>query len=93
MVSHITQRYMRKYATNDDQQAVSAKIQDLIEKNAKTDIYKLMKDIEHRIALELFNIKRVVDDGNFHLQLESNKVQKLNLVHDIPVCCKVALDG
>ena len=39
MVSHITQRYMRKYASNDDQQAVSAKIQDLIEKNAKTDVY------------------------------------------------------
>lgn len=33
-----------------------------------------MKEIEHRIALELFNIKRVVDDGNFHQTLENNKI-------------------
>ena len=31
-----------------------------------------MKEIEHDIALELFKVQRLVDDGNFHLLLENN---------------------
>lgn len=49
----------------------------MLEKNAGTDIYMMMKDIEHRIAMELFNIRRVVDDGNFHILLESNRLKTL----------------
>ena len=53
----------------------------------------MMKDMEHRIAMELFNLRRVVDDGNFHELLENNRLKKLQCVHHIPVCCKILLEG
>lgn len=93
MVAHITQCYMRKYATDDAEEALNQNIQDLVEKNASTDIYELLKDIEHRIAMDMFNIRRVVDDGNFHLLLENNVIKNLPLLHHIPVCCKISLEG
>ena len=45
------------------------------------------------IAKELFNISRVVDDGNFHIVLESNVPRKLELISEIPVCCRIVLEG
>ena len=84
---------MRKYATDDDKVALNQHIQALAEKNANTDVYGLIKDIEHRIAWELYRISRVVDDGNFHILLEDNSVHSITLLHNIPVCCKVSLEG
>lgn len=84
---------MRKYANDNAKETVHQKIQNLVEQNAKADIYGLMKDIEHRIAMDLFNIRRVVDDGNFHLLLENEEVKHLVLNHHIPVCCKISLEG
>ena len=49
--------------------------------------------MEHSIALELFNISRVVDDGSFHKLLEPGVARQFRLVHDIPVCCKIILEG
>ena len=45
------------------------------------------------IAKELFNISRVVDDGNFHLILDNNASRRLDLIPDIPVCCKITLEN
>ena len=42
--------------------------------------------------MELHNIRRVVDDGNFHITLDSNIVTPLNMIYDIPFVCKISLD-
>ena len=48
--------------------------------------------MQHRIAIELHNIKRVVDDGNFHFTLNPNVVTSLNVIYDIPFVCKISLE-
>ena len=77
MVAHITERYMRKYASNDSEAELNRNFESLLEKTQGTDIYQMMKDMEHRIAMELFNLRRVVDDGNFHQLLENNRLKTL----------------
>ena len=64
-----------------------------MEKNANFDIIGKLKEVEHTIAQELFNISRVVDDGNFHILLENCSVKQLNLIYNIPTCCKISLEG
>lgn len=64
-----------------------------MEANAGFDVKQQLQDVEHKIALELFNISRVVDDGNFHIVLDNNTATTLKLIHEIPVCCKVSLEG
>ena len=34
-----------------------------------------------------------MDDGNFHIVLENAAARELKLIHDIPVCCKISLEG
>ena len=85
---------MRKYAVKADSwYEVNKKMAELAEANANADVYGMIKEIEHRIAMELFNIRRVVDDGNFHILLEHNEVKHLTLNYNIPVCCKISLQG
>lgn len=50
---------------------VDKAMQEFIEKNADYDIDSKLKDVNHMIEYELYNIKRVVDDGNFHKVLEN----------------------
>ena len=68
-------------------------MQDFLEKHAGFDIKSQLAEVQHRIAQELFNISRVVDDGNFHVVLEGGASRELKLIHDIPTCCKISLDG
>jgi len=68
-------------------------MQDFLEKHAGFDIKSQLAEVQHKIAQELFNISRVVDDGNFHTVLDSGATRELKLVHDIPTCCKISLDG
>ena len=53
----------------------------------------MLKDIEHRIAWEMYRISRVIDTGNFHVLLEHNMTQYVNMLYEIPVCCKINLEG
>ena len=68
-------------------------MQEFIEKHADFDINGKLKEVEHTIAQELFNISRVVDDGNFHIMLDNGLIKPLNLIYNIPTCCKISLEG
>ena len=68
-------------------------MQEFIEKHADFDINGKLKEVEHTIAQELFNISRVVDDGNFHIMLDNGSIKALNLIYNIPTCCKISLEG
>mgnify|MGYP006922981215 FL=1 len=41
----------------------------------------------------MFNISRVVDDGTFHKLLDPETPTQIKLINDIPVCCKINLEG
>ena len=64
-----------------------------MEKHAGYDIQGQLAEVRHLIALELYNIKRIVDDGNFHVLLGNGSTTELSLTYDIPVCCKISLEG
>ena len=68
-------------------------MQEFMEKHAGYDIQGQLAEVRHRIAKELYNIKRIVDDGNFHTVLNVGSGNELTLTYDIPVCCKVSLEG
>lgn len=68
-------------------------MQDFLERHADFDIISKLAEVEHTIAQELFNISRVVDDGNFHILLDSGGSNTVNLIYNIPTCCKISLEG
>ena len=68
-------------------------MQEFIEKHADFDIKGKLAEVEHTIAQELFNISRVIDDGNFHIVLDSGSSHQLSLIYNIPTCCKISLEG
>ena len=43
--------------------------------------------------MALYNVSKIVDDGNFHKNLENKKQIELEVVEDIPCNCKVDLKG
>ena len=92
MVSIITSKYLQKYAEDDSKNAVEKAMKEFFDKHAGFDIKGQLADVQHRIAVELHNIKRVVDDGNFHITLPSNVVTPLNIIFDIPFVCKISLE-
>ena len=92
MVSIITSKYLQKYAEDDSKNAVEKAMKEFFDKHAGFDIGGQLADVRHRIAIELHNIRRVVDDGNFHVTLSSNVVTPLNVIYDIPLVCKISLE-
>ena len=68
-------------------------MQEFIEKNAGYDVRTKLEEVQHRIAIELFNISRVVDDGNFHTHLPQSGSTEIRIIYDIPIVCKVNLEG
>lgn len=45
------------------------------------------------IQFELYNVSKVVDDGNFSKKLENRVPLKLTVEQDIPCCARIALTG
>jgi len=93
MVACVTSKYLQKYASDDTKSQIDQAMQEFIEKHADFDVQGKLKEVEHTIAQELFNISRVVDDGNFHIVLENGCLQQLKLIYNIPTCCKISLAG
>ena len=72
---------------------MSSEMQDFVEKNPDFNLKTQLEVVRHQIAMELFNISKVVDDGNFHIVLEKGSERTLSLGKEIPVCCKINLEG
>ena len=43
------------------------------------------------IQIELYNISRCVDDGNFHDRIENRVPNEITVTPEIPRCCKIEL--
>lgn len=93
LVGSVTQAYLRKFAQDTSKDKANQAMDEFIERHQNYDIKEQLENVQHKIALELYNISRVVDDGNFHKVLENNSPIMLNMIYDIPVCCKINLDG
>ena len=93
MVSSVTSNYLQKFASEDSKSKIDQAMQEFIQKHSKFDIKSELEQVQHRIALEMYHISRVVDDGNFHKVLDRDSTTELKLIYDIPVCCKISLEG
>ena len=65
---------------------------DFIEKNQNFNVSKELKEVQHEIALAMFNVNHCVDSGNSHIELVNTVKSRLDLIYDIPTVCKVNLD-
>ena len=93
MVASVTSNYLSKYAQDDSKNLIDQAMSEFIGTHSNFDIKEELQLVQHRIALELYNISRVVDDGNFHKVLDYSTSTELKLIYDIPVCCKINLEG
>lgn len=67
---------------------------DFVAKNPDLNLKTKLEVIRHQIAKELFTISKVVKDEHFHTLLEKDQEVILNLAtKEIPICCKINLDG
>ena len=65
MVSVVTTKYLEKFAV-EGEDSKNQELSDFMQKHQNYNIKEGLKQVQHSIALELFNIRRVVDDGSFH---------------------------
>ena len=93
LIAHLSTKYLAKYAQHDPTANMTSEMQEFVEKNPDFNLKTQLDEIRHQIAMELFNISKVVDDGNFHIQLQKGSEQQLILCAGIPVCCKISLEG
>ena len=50
--------------------------------------------MDHKIAKEMFNLSQCLpSNGSFHKILSNGDTEIISLKYDIPVCCKIVLDG
>ena len=52
---------------------MSSEMSDFAAKHPDFNLKTQLEVIRHQIALELFNISKVVDDGNFHIVLSKGQ--------------------
>lgn len=93
LVGTVTQNYLRKFAQDTSSDKINSAMDEFIERHQNFDIKEQLQSVQHKIALELYNISRVVDNGNFHKVLEGNSIAQFKMIHDIPVCCKISLEN
>ena len=93
MVAHVTSKYLQKFTREDVKTGGDQEMHNFMEKHANYDVKANLSMMQHSIAKELFNISKVVDDGSFHTVLEGGSPYQLKLVYDIPIVCKISLEG
>lgn len=69
LISVLSIKYLSKYAQSDPTGNMSSEMSDFAAKHPDFNLKTQLEVIRHQIALELFNISKVVDDGNFHIVL------------------------
>ena len=86
----ISQNYLQKYVANrkSNGDGIGEMDQDM-----HIDIKRNIKEMAKVIQLELYNISRCVDAGNFHKRIENKVPIELVISQDIPCCCKIPLTG
>ena len=72
LIAHLSQRYLAKYAAHDPKATMTSEMQQFSEQNPDFDLKTQLDVVRHQIAMELFKISKVVDDGNFHVILQKN---------------------
>lgn len=92
LISHLSMKYLAKYAQNDPKAGMSSEMMDFAAKHPDFNLKTQLEAIRHQIASELFNISKVVDDGSFHVVLSKGQEQELKLNKGIPACCKINLE-
>ena len=61
------------------------------QKEAIKVIHGMLEDTKHQIELATYNLSKLVDNGDFHIELQNERSVNTDLIADIPRCFKITL--